>query len=117
MGLSLMPSYYKEKVNVFAALAPPVFIKSITDPMTLKEASHWKLLMKVLEKVHYYNTFVFAPEWHEAIVEVCNLAPSLCKILADSGFLIKDVDNMQRGDVMLSNFPSGAGYRTTIYYG
>lgn len=43
--------------------------------------------------------------------------PSLCKILANSDFLIKDVDNMQRGEVMLSNFPSGAGYRTSIYYG
>lgn len=64
MGLSLMPEYFKEKVNVFVAMAPPVFIKSITDPTTLKEAKHWKLLKDIMEKIHLYNTFAFSPELH-----------------------------------------------------
>ena len=59
-----MPDYFKEKVNVFVAMAPPVFIRSITDPTTLKEANHWPLLMEVFERLGYYNTFVFKPEWH-----------------------------------------------------
>ena len=29
MGLSLMPEYFKEKVNVFAAMAPAVFMRSL----------------------------------------------------------------------------------------
>ena len=43
MGLSLMPEYYKEKINVFAAMAPPVFIRSI-EGTQLVEAHHWKLI-------------------------------------------------------------------------
>jgi hypothetical protein len=55
MGLSSMPEYFKEKVNVFVAMAPPVFIRSITDPTTLAEANHWKLLQDVFEKFKLYN--------------------------------------------------------------
>ena len=31
MGLSLMPEYYKEKVNVFAAMAPAVYFGSVDE--------------------------------------------------------------------------------------
>jgi len=55
MGLSLMPEYFKEKVNVFAAMAPPVFVGSITNPMILKEAKHWRLIQAICEKFKLYN--------------------------------------------------------------
>lgn len=55
MGLSLMPEYFKQKVNLFAAMAPPVFIGSITDPKILMEASHWKLIQSVLERFKLYD--------------------------------------------------------------
>ena len=64
MGLSSMPEYFKEKVNVFVAMAPPVFIRSITDPMTLKEAEHWKLLQDVFERIPLYNIISFSAEFH-----------------------------------------------------
>ena len=38
-------------------------------------------------------------------------------MLANSDFLLKEVDNMERATTMLASFPSGAGYRTTVYYG
>ena len=58
------------------------------------------------------------PEWHEDFVAFCNLLPSVCSHLADlDGFLLPEVDNMSRGDVMYASFPSGASYRTTVYYG
>jgi len=119
MGLSSMPEYFKEKVNVFAAMAPPVFIRSITDPRTVAEATHWPILMDVFEKFKLYN-FIKLPnsQWQEGLVAACDLIPSICQLLErGSQFLIPDVDNMQRAKVMLANFPSGAGYRTTIYYG
>ena len=98
-------------------MAPPVFIRSINDPMTLKAAHNWKLLQDVFEKVHLYNTFAFSPELHQEFEEFCNLMPTVCSQLADIHFLLPSVDNMQRADVMFSSFPSGAGYRSTVYYG
>lgn len=117
MGLSTMPDYFKERVNVFVAMAPPVFLRSITDPASVKEAEHWKLIQDTLEKFHLYNTIAFTPEMHEELVEFCDLLPSVCKHLSSVNFLLPEVDNMPRTDVMYANFPSGAGYRTTVYYG
>ena len=117
MGLSLMPEYFKQKVNLYVALAPAVFIRGITDPATLKEAKHWKLLQDVLEKVHLYNIIEPTPEMHQAFAEVCTVAPSICKKFEDKGELLPEVDNMSRELVMYSNFPSGSCYRLSIYYG
>ena len=117
MGLSLMPEYYKEKVNVFAAMAPPVYIKGITDPMTLTAASHWKLVMDVFEEFGIYNFVTLSPQLHEELAEACDLIPFVCELLEKTNFLIPEVDNMSRGTVMLSNFPGGSGYRNTVYYG
>jgi len=117
MGLSLMPGYYKAKVNVFAAMAPPVFIRSITSPATLKEAKHWRLIQKVVEKYHLYNFVKLPTQWQKGIVELCDLIPSFCRLLAKSDFLLPAVDNMTRARVMLANFPSGSGYRNTVFYG
>ena len=116
MGLSLMPEYYKEKVNLFVAMAPAVFIRGV-DEKTKKEAAHWKLIEEVMEKIKWYNFIAFRPEYHEYLVDFCNLLPSVCSHLADIDFILPEVDNMSRGDVMYSAFPSGAGYRTTVYYG
>lgn len=79
MGLSSMPEYFKEKVNVFAAMAPPVFIRSITDPRTVAEATHWPLLMDAFEKFKLYN-FIKLPnsQWQEGLVAACDLIPSIC---------------------------------------
>lgn len=38
MGASLMPDYFKERVNVFVAMAPPVFLKNVDVPI----ANYWK---------------------------------------------------------------------------
>ena len=75
MGLSSMPDYFKKFINVFVAMAPPVFIKSITDPKTLTEANHWKLIQEIVEKIHLYNVIAFSPELHEDLVEFCNIMP------------------------------------------
>ena len=117
MGLALMPEYFKEKVNVFAAMAPPVFIGNITDATTLKEASHWKLIQSVIERLKFYDLIKIPTQWSEGIVELCDLIPNFCDILAKSNFLLPQVDNMDRAKVMLANFPSGSSYRCTVFYG
>jgi len=118
MALSLMPDYFRAKVNVFVAMAPPVFIRSITDPTTLKEASHWRLIQDLVERLKLYNLFKVETQYQAGLLELCDLAPSVCRMIEHkSEFLIPAVDNMERGKVMLANFPSGSGYRCFIFYG
>ena len=88
MGLSSMPDYFKKHVNLFVAMAPPVYIGSITDTRTLWEASHWKLIQDAVEKLHFYNVIAFTPETHADLVEFCNLVPQVCDHLADIDFLL-----------------------------
>ena len=38
-------------------------------------------------------------------------------MLAKSNFLLPQVDNMDRAKVMLANFPSGASYQNSVFYG
>lgn len=117
MGLSLMPDYFKQKVNLFVAMAPPVFIKGITDPNTLKLAHHWKLVQDTVEELGFYNLFTLKPEWHAALVDTCRVLPAVCELIANTDFLLPEVDNMERGQVMISDFPSGSGYRNFVFYG
>lgn len=51
-------------------------------------------------------------------MEACALIPGFCELIEKkSEFLIPSVDNMERARVMLNNFPSGSGYRCTVYWG
>lgn len=78
MGLSLMPDYFKEKVNLFTALAPPVFIRSI-EGRDRWEAEHWDLIELVLvRELHLYDTFTFKDEWITAINTFCDLFHDVC---------------------------------------
>ena len=54
---------------------------------------------------------------HQDIVELCRLSDTVCKLMGKHGFLLPEVDNMSREEVMAANFPSGSGYRNTVYYG
>ena len=46
---------------------------------------------------------------------VCDILPSVCVWLKKK-IVNSPTDNFERFDVFLSNEPSGAGYRTWIYY-
>ena len=114
MGLSIMPDYFKQKVNLFTALAPPVFIRSI-EGSSRWEAEHWDLIEFALVRVlHLYDTFTFKDEWITALNTFCDLFHDLCNHYK---FMLEPaVDNMEREQVMLANMPSGASYRTFGYY-
>jgi len=58
IGTSLMPDYFKQKVNLYVALAPVTNLQSYRVPgIQFMLAQHWRLLSYVLTHVfHYYNT-------------------------------------------------------------
>ena len=113
MGTSLMPDYFKEKVNLFVALAPPVFLKNKNVPI----AKYWKEIEFVLKNVVHWYDFVYLGKTNEILLaSFCSVFKSICDKYLVERELIPEVDNMDRSIEMLSNFPSGSTYRATMFY-
>lgn len=118
IGLSMMPEYYAERMNLFVALAP---VASLNHTMS----SLFKIMAAHLPEVEYelinvlgmYN--MFAPNWYTQweTAEFCSNFGSICSsfltLIAD---LDTSVDNMNRTMSYLTHFPSGAGYRNLVHY-
>ena len=105
MGLSLMPEYFKERVNLFVALEPPVYLAGLPDG-TKRLASFWREIQFVMERIHFYDFVYFSAQFETLFNTVCTFTGSLCRSLLDKhGMLIKDVDNMSRESVMYAHFP------------
>ena len=46
------------------------------------------MIKDVMEKIKLYNFIGFRPEYHEDLVDFCNLLPSVCSHLADIDFIL-----------------------------
>lgn len=121
IGTSMLPEYYKQTVNLYVALAPVTNLQSYRVPgAQLWMAEHEKLLSFFLTHVlHYYNTFAPMPWLQDTLVTFCDEWESLCNyiFIEKIQFLIKGVDNLSRFGMYLKNMPSGASFRTFLYYG
>ena len=109
MGASLNPEYFKEKINLFIALAPVATTANITSPIARMLSPHIKLLEAIIVKgLNYRN-------WFAPMPKAVHLVDSIC-----GGFLVEDackeffkllhhqgVDNFERFTVFMSNEPSG----------
>ena len=118
LGASLNPEYFKEKINLFIALAPVASTANITSPIARALAPHIKLLEAILVRgLNYRNWFAPMPKAVQLVDAVCGafLVDDVCKeffkLLHHDG-----VDNFERFTVFMSNEPSGQSYRTFVYY-
>ena len=117
MGASLNPEYFKEKINLFIALAPVASTANISSKLVQVLAPHIKLIEIVLaDVIGYRNWFAPMPKAVELVDAVCGgLFAFACKdffkLLHNDG-----VDNFDRFTVFMSNEPSGQSYRTFVYY-
>merc|ERR1712060_589941 len=112
-----MGDYFKEKVNLFIALAPVASTANISSPIAKALAPHIKLLEIGLAKtLGYRNWFAPMPKAVHLVDSICGgLMADVCKdffkLLHHDG-----VDNFERFTVFMSNEPSGQSYRTFVYY-
>ena len=113
LGASLNPSYFREKVNLFVALAPVATTANMGRSLV---TDHIKLIeFIVVDVLKYYNWFAPMPQAVALVDFVCDTAPFICNFFKK--FIVhSDVDNLSRFDVFLSNEPSGQSYRTFVYY-
>ena len=117
LGASLNPEYFKQKVKVFAALAPVASTSHISSPIAKALSPHISLLKIALADVlGYRNWFAPMPKAVHLVDAICGgLFSFACKdffkLLHHDG-----VDNFERFTVFMSNEPSGQSYRTFVYY-
>ena len=118
IGLSMNYQYFKEKVNVFIALAPVARLDN-TKALFLKLMAPEKDLIKdvMINVFHYYN--LFPPNWPQSALAsvMCFLIKGVCEAFV-SLFIDLDpsVDNFDRMTIYLYNIPSGAGYKSFLHY-
>ena len=111
LGASIDPEYFKSKVNLFVALGPVTSLNNIRVKQLKELSKDWKPLEWLFYKEHAFN--IFDANWAEedAIQLVCNKLEGICEKaiawLADSD---PKVDNMDRYDVFVADFPAGSGY-------
>lgn len=55
IGGSMMPSYYRKKVDLFVALAPVVRGDHMSNNLTAIVAPLWPVLSDLLEFIHWYD--------------------------------------------------------------
>jgi len=118
IGLTMKYAYFKEKVNVFVALAPVARLDN-TMATFLKIWAAQSTLIKdiIVDFLHYYN--IFPRNWVQdtATETFCFLLKDVCKAFLEL-FLDLDpnVDNLDRLTTYLSMLPSGAGYKSFAHY-
>lgn len=110
LGASLNPDYFKEKINLFIAMAPVATTACFgpgEGPSFIQK--HLGLIkFVVVDILHYYNWFAPMPKAVALVDFVCDLSPSACLFVKNKLLHLNlNVDNGERFDVFLSNEPSG----------
>ena len=116
MGAAMNPEYFKERINIYVALAPVASTVHL-DSAEIRLAAHMinEIEFTLVDLLRMYNWFAPVPDLVHTLEFVCHLLPDVC--LWVSGLLHHDgVDNADRFDVFMSNEPPGASYRTFVYY-
>lgn len=113
----MIPDFYKEKVNLFVALAPFATSNHLENGLLKKAAKGWRLVERAFEKAHFYN--VLGLNWWEIDVEMtfCTIFGGTCeKVLRAFADADTSVDNMDRFAVFQADFPAGSSYQDLILF-
>jgi pimeloyl-ACP methyl ester carboxylesterase len=119
-GASLIPEYYKQKLNVAVLLAPPASMKNnkvlLLELMSLPV--NRSIITAMIETIHLYSVLPYGYLTTGVATLFCNLFDGILCDLVMKMFTDADpkIDNTSRYDVYMSNLPAGAGYRNLIHY-
>ena len=117
LGASLVPWYFESRVNLFVALAPVASLHHVEVPIFKKIAKYWRVVQFVARKFGIFD--MLNTNWweEEASLLFCDELFGICdELLAYFADSDPEVDNLDRFNVFLANFPAGTGYENLIYY-
>ena len=117
LAASLNPDYFNEKVNLFVALGPVTSLVNIEVPALRWLSNDWREVEYLALKFGAYDLMNFGWEEETAAQLFCDAVGVVCadllQYVADAN---TDVDDMDRYDVFLKDFPAGNGYGNLVYY-
>lgn len=117
IGSSLKPDFYKEKVNLFVALAPIVRLDHATNKLMTTAAPLYKIIEPLVKVSGFYSLFDQGKFTKLLESHVCKVIPHFCEALGE-GFFDFDgkIDNAARWADKLAHNPAGAGWRNIAHY-
>lgn len=115
-GLSHQGDFWKERLNLYVALAPVTNLAHTTSELFVNLSQVEKELQDILYAFHIYS--VLGDSVTSAAMKVtCGLVPEFCQFA--EGFLITSdpsLDNEERFQVYMAHFPTGASIQSLIHY-
>jgi hypothetical protein len=116
-GMSLIPDYYANKLNLFVALGPATRLKHTKSKFYRKMAEMLDVFKYiVIDTMHLYN--FFEPNFYDTLfkMELSKLLPEYFKFEM-KGF-DADPNNIESGrtQTLYSHMPSGAGWRCFVHF-
>ena len=121
VAASLNPDYFAEKVNLFVALGPIAKV-SHSQPFSKNldsTARRWREIQWLIKSLGAYNLIDAKVGQEEAVHLFCDspIGRTLCQYLIEgiSGET-PEVNNWDRFDIFMKDYPAGQGYQALIAY-
>ena len=114
-GIAKQEEFWKERLNLYVALAPVTRIDHCGSDLFVFLSNVWRLFEDSLYLVHVYS--ILGPIAAEGTKIACGIMPEFCKFA--EGFLITSdpsLDNTDRFQVYMGHFPAGASVQSLVHY-
>lgn len=114
-GLATNEQYFKDKVNLFVALAPVIRLDNAQLPNFLSFLSKFqKFLEQRLADVGIHE--LFGKGWEVEFEKIVKTIPGLQNLRQYEDFSNPKYDNMEKSKVFEGHFPHGSSVRALAHY-
>lgn len=117
LGASIDPEYFSKRVNLFVALAPVTSLVNCKVKAFHQQANFWRELEYLVYRFRVFDMFNFTWLEESALQLLCNELKGFCyDFVHQFSGGNNDIDNMERWNVLLKDYPAGNGYQNLVYY-
>ena len=116
LAASLNPNYFATKINVFIAMAPVASTEHLAIKPLRAAANRIRILEFLMTRIFsFYDWFPHMALESEAVDTFCLFESELCLNILSELF-DPEIDNLERFEMGVGDFPSGQTYRAMVYY-
>lgn len=108
--------FYRDKVNLFIALAPVTRVFNMKSPMIKSMVPFYDIVDWWNVMVGWYQ-FFGEPEWNDAYKAFCRFTPRLCYWSERLTYTNNaSLDNFERFQVLMAHQPAGVGLKNLFHF-
>lgn len=114
-GLATNQAYFKDRLNLFVALAPVVRLdkSDLVNFLSVLAKFDWFLEAKLAEAGVYE---LFGKGWEEEFEKIIKAIPGLNNLRNHEKLSNDAIDNAERAKVFEGHFPHGSSIRAVVHY-